>query len=329
MKAPIRNKPVFRGLSTDQIEHAQQQASSLMPFIRLPVRGIMLQFELMVIPHADIDTATAVHGENYRDQRLLNVYSLSDILPTLSAEGQQFPGFGYRTDSGVITVVDGSRRRAACKIAGRPYLVYVAQEVISSDDVRHVSKIANISKALSLYERGAMYQAMLADGLYTDNKSLAIGENENESTVSLALQTRRLIPDQWIQFVPSVCDLGRPAWQTLIKYSQSDSIKASINHYLAGFSNPTDYFATLKNDAGTPAASMAAMNKQFMDNLAAQIVYSKPKAAPPAILASKGKSTAVVLKSSASGFTVKIDGIDEKTREALESAIQKVIQGAK
>jgi ParB/RepB/Spo0J family partition protein len=329
MKAPQRSKPVFRGLSTDQLEHAQQQASSLMPFIRLPVRGLMLQFELVTIEHADIDTATVVDDENYRDQQLLNAYSLSDILPSLADDGQQFPGFGYRTESGVIKVVDGSRRRAGCKLTGRPYLVYVAKEEISPEDVRHVSKIANISKALSLYERGAMYQAMLADGLYPDNKSLAIAENENESTVSLALQIRRFIPAQWVQFAPSVYDLGRPAWQTLIKYSQSDSIKTAISQYLACFESPDQYFATLKNDADTPAASMAAMNKQFMDSLAAQIVHNKPKAAPPAILASKGKSTAVVLKSSASGFTVKIDGIDDKTREKLELAIQSVIQGTK
>jgi ParB family transcriptional regulator, chromosome partitioning protein len=328
--APIRTKMAPRGLSEDSLQTARAQLTSMLPVIRLPIRGgRMVEFELITIPHGDIATATTVDAENYRDQAFLHAYSLNDIAPSIAESGQQFPGFGYRAaPDQPIAVVDGSRRRASCLIHEKTYYIYVAKELITAADVRYISKVANIYKPLSLFERGQMYQAMLNDGHYPDAKALAAGEGEHESIVSIALQIVREIPHLWMKCAPSVYDLGRPAFAQLLKLAKNESTKEMVSIYLDMFdARPSDLWELLENKTGT--SDTGAMNQAYLEKLQFNSALKVSKKAPPAILASKGKATAVVTKSSKSGFTVQIGGIDDATRGKLEKAIQDVIQGGK
>lgn len=329
-KAPQRQKMVLRGLSDDQLQDARAQLTSMLPVVRIPIRGgRLVEFELIAVPHDEITTATVVDAENYRDQTFLHRYSLNDIAPSIEASGQQLPAFGCRTaPEQPISVVDGSRRRAGCLMHGKTYYIYVTKELIAAADVRYISKVANIYKPLSLYERGAMFQAMLTDQTYPDAKTLAEAEGEHESTVSVALQIVREIPRLWMQCAPSVYDLGRPAFIQLLKLAKNNASKDMVNTYLEAFEkSPSALWELLENKAGT--SDTGAMNQAYLKKLQFNSALTANKKAPPPILASRGKTTAVVTKSSKNGFTVQIGGIDEATREKLEKAIQDVIQGSK
>ncbi len=325
-----RTRPQFRGVSTDALEAAQKAATALLPTLQLPIRGgQIVEFELQVIQPEQIAELTEVDGENYRNQALLNQYALDDILPTITSTGQQWPAFGFRQDK--IRVVDGSRRRRACVIAAKPYYIYVTNTEISADDVRYLSKIANISKPLSLYERGALFERLLTSGEYPDNKTLAAGEGEHESIVSLALRIHRLVPQAWVEMMPSAYDIGRPSWQQLLKWAEDEKTKELITSKLLAAGSPDTFWKYLALKTGSDQSepvSTDAMNKAFVSYLTEICTTKKPAAPPPAILASKGKVKASVVKSKKDGFTVQISGIDEKIRSQLETAIQKVIEGS-
>lgn len=329
-KAPLRTKMVMRGVSEDQISNAREQFTSMLPVVLIPIRGgRMVEFELIAVPHDEITTATVVDVENYRDQTFLHRYSLNDIAPSIEASGQQLPAFGYRTASEQpISVVDGSRRRAGCLMHSKTYYIYVAKEPITAADVRYISKVANIYKPLSLYERGAMYQAMLNDQTYPDAKTLAEAEGEHESIVSVALQIVREIPRLWMQCAPSVYELGRPSFAQLLKLAKNNASKEMVNVYLEAFAEkPAELWDLLESSSGT--TDVGALNQAYLKKLVFNSALNTSKKAPPPVLASRGKTTAVVTKSSKNGFTVQIGGIDDSMREKLEKAIQDVIQGAK
>lgn len=329
-KAPVRQKMAMRGLSEDLMTSAREQLTNMMPVVRIPIRGgRLVEFELIAVPHDEITTATVVDAENYRDQTFLHRYSLNDIAPSIEASGQQLPAFGYRTaPEQPISVVDGSRRRAGCLMHSKTYYIYVAKELITAADVRYISKVANIYKPLSLYERGAMYQAMLNDKTYPDAKTLAEAEGEHESIVSVALQIVREIPHLWMKCAPSVYELGRPAFTLLLKLAKNDASKDMVNTYLEAFEeSPSALWELLESKAGTP--DTGAMNQAYLKKLEFNSSLTTNRKAPPPILASRGKTTAVVTKSSKTGFTVQIGGIDDAMREKLEKAIQDVIQGSK
>nr|WP_086940504.1 ParB/RepB/Spo0J family partition protein [Thaumasiovibrio occultus] len=211
LNAKLFGKADKRRASTPQ--EAQTAVKEKAAVIELAVAGeATVSFELKTIAAKDVATETLVFSENAREQAFLTEHALADILTTLRDRGQQFPAVGRWTDDGKIEVLDGSRRRMACILAGKPFLVYVAKG-INAKHAKFLSDVANAHKPLSLYERGKEMQAMLARGDVSDQKELAKVCQCSEALVSGALKAADL-PMELLMAYPSVSELGRP---TIVK----------------------------------------------------------------------------------------------------------------
>jgi len=211
LNARLFGKTNKRRATTPQ--EAQQAAKEQAQVIELAVAGEeMVAFELMRIEAEQVETDTVVFAENAREQSFLNEHALSDVLVTLRERGQQYPAVGRMREDGKIDVLDGSRRRMSCILAGKPFLIYVAQN-INTEHAKFLSDVANAHKPLSLYEKGKEMQAKLNSGEAEDQKALAKMFQCSEALVSGALKAADL-PLELLQAYPNVADLGRP---TIVK----------------------------------------------------------------------------------------------------------------
>ncbi|MFV0446994.1 MAG: ParB/RepB/Spo0J family partition protein [Vibrio sp.] len=210
-------------------KEAQSAAKEQAQIIELAVAGEQLvTFELMRIPSAEVEAKTKVFSANAREQSFLNQHALSDILSTLNERGQQYPAVGRRMADGTIEVLDGSRRRMACILAEKEFLVYVADD-INAEHAKFLSDVANAHKPLSLYEKGKEMQAKLDSGEAEDQKALAKMFQCSEALVSGALKAAAL-PLELLQAYPNVVELGRPTIVKLHKQFNelSDSQRSAL-----------------------------------------------------------------------------------------------------
>ena len=211
LNARLFGKANKRRATTPQ--EAQQAAKAQAQIIQLAVAGEeMVEFELRRIEADQVESKTVVFAQNAREQSFLNEHALSDVLVTLRERGQQYPAVGRMREDGKIEVLDGSRRRMSCILAGKPFLIYVAQE-INTEHAKFLSDVANAHKPLSLFEKGKEMQAKLASGEAEDQKALAKIFQCSEALVSGALKAADL-PLELLQAYPNVADLGRP---TIVK----------------------------------------------------------------------------------------------------------------
>lgn len=198
--------------ATSSLE-AQKAVAEKVPVIELSVAGeASVEFQLLRIPANEIVPRTQVFSENAREQSFLNELALSDILVTLQDRGQQYPAVGRWVENDKIEVLDGSRRRMSCILAGQDFLIYVAHG-INSKHAKFLSDVANAHKPLSLYERGKEMQTLLDRQEVLDQKELAKVCQCSEALVSGALKAAAL-PLLLLQAYPSVGELGRP---TIVK----------------------------------------------------------------------------------------------------------------
>ncbi|ANS86900.1 hypothetical protein VSVS12_03191 [Vibrio scophthalmi] len=211
LNARLFGKTNKRRATTPQ--EAQQAAKAQAQVIELAVAGEdMVEFELLRIEADQVESQTVVFAENAREQSFLNEHALSDVLVTLRERGQQYPAVGRMREDGKIEVLDGSRRRMSCILAGKAFLIYVAQN-INSEHAKFLSDVANAHKPLSLFEKGKEMQAKLDSGEAEDQKALAKIFQCSEALVSGALKAADL-PLELLQAYPNVADLGRP---TIVK----------------------------------------------------------------------------------------------------------------
>ncbi|MGF1728561.1 ParB/RepB/Spo0J family partition protein [Photobacterium kasasachensis] len=195
------------------VNEAQKAARDKASVIELAVAGEdTVAFELVKINAGEVESTTQVFAENAREQAFLNEHALADILTTLKDRGQQYPAVGRWLDNGNIEVLDGSRRRMSCILAGKDFLIYVARG-INGEHAKFLSDVANAHKPLSLYERGKEMQLLLTSGKVADQKELAKYCQCSEALVSGALKAASL-PMELLMAYPSVGELGRP---TIVK----------------------------------------------------------------------------------------------------------------
>ncbi|WP_047042467.1 ParB/RepB/Spo0J family partition protein [Vibrio mexicanus] len=227
LNAKLFGKANKRRATTPQ--EAQTAAKEQAQVIELAVAGEdLVSFELVRIPADKVESETVVFAENAREQSFLNEHALSDVLTTLKESGQQYPAVGRRNANGTIEVLDGSRRRMSCILAGKEFLIYVAED-INGEHAKFLSDVANAHKPLSLYEKGKEMQAKLDSGEAEDQKALAKIFQCSEALVSGALKAASL-PLELLQAYPNVADLGRPTIVKLHKQFNelSDENKAKL-----------------------------------------------------------------------------------------------------
>lgn len=295
---------------------AQTAAKDKASVIELAVAGQdVVTFELVKVAADQVATTTTVFAQNAREQSFLNEHALSDILTTLKERGQQYPAVGRRTASGAIEVLDGSRRRMACILAGQDFLVYVAEN-IEQEHAKFMSDVANAHKPLSLYEKGKEMKAKLASGEAEDQKALAKMFQCSESLVSGALKAADL-PLQLLRAYPNVVDLGRP---TIVKlHKQYNNLSNEHQNLLLEKCDEQDGYVWQRSDA----LGVARLTKDVTETLERWI----DELAPPVVVAPtktdvvKGR---VSYSRKGNNVTLNLKKVDEQTlNDLLEYLEQK------
>lgn len=178
--------------------------------------GKTATFSRQVVYHGDIEKLTFVDSAvNGRDQSFLTEANLADILRTITMQ-QFYPAIG-RMVEGRIEIMDGSRRRAACIIAGMPLVILVTQDELELSDARQLAVDIQTSKEHSLREQGKRFEIMYASGM---NKiQIAEAEGISQAKVTRAFQAAA-VPDEIISLFSNISDLTIDDYQALLKLTE-------------------------------------------------------------------------------------------------------------
>jgi ParB family transcriptional regulator, chromosome partitioning protein len=293
---------------------AQQAAKEQAQVIELAVAGQeLITFELVRIPADEVASSTVVFTQNAREQSFLNEHALADVLSTLRDRGQQYPAVGRRIADNKIEVLDGSRRRMACMLAGKEFLVYVANS-INADHAKFLSDVANAHKPLSLYEKGKEMQAKLVSGDAEDQKALAKMFQCSEALVSGALKAADL-PLELLQAYPNVVELGRP---TIVKlHKQFSGLSDVKRQALIERCHSVDGFVWQRSDA----QGVARLTKEVTETLEEWIEELSPSQSEiaPKVEFVKGRAS---YTRKGNNVTLSIKKIDDKLVEEIAAYIQ-------
>lgn len=174
--------------------------------ISFPLRsGEEKEFDIVKISGKEnIESRTFVPSVNGRDQDDLTPESMSDIYSLIAENGQTFPAIGWvpDTESGVIHVLDGSRRRMCCLLSGQTFIIYVAKGPLSKGEAKYIADISRLTKELSYYEEGKALISIMDDNGFTEVKELAEHLGEGVTTLQHKVNAARL-PEELLQALPS------------------------------------------------------------------------------------------------------------------------------
>lgn len=158
---------------------------------------------------ADIQSNTHIDGANIREQTWLNSESLADILSTIE-NIQLYPAIGYRSETGSISVIDGSRRRQAAILKDCTYYIEIADQKLNVKEAEEIVAISEKKKKFTDYEWGKFYSAKLNISSMTQ-KELATQESLSTTTLSRyinAFKVNKLFYDLFLDknMIDSVSD---------------------------------------------------------------------------------------------------------------------------
>lgn len=162
----------------EDIEKARSDGKEGAPIIlTMPVTKQDVTFELKRIDPSLID----VSPENERIQEFLDEISLSDILPSVKKHGQQKPGTVRPKEGGRFELIEGSRRLASVKLAGKKYLALVGN--VPEADVRELGVIENKHQDVSPYEKSIAFKRMIESGEFDSWRQLGAAKGISDSHI--------------------------------------------------------------------------------------------------------------------------------------------------
>lgn len=179
--------------------------------------GEEMAFDIVKIEGSDsIKSRTTVPKINGRDQNDLTKESMSDIYSLIKENGQAFPAIGWIPDpeTGVIHVLDGSRRRMCCILSGQTFVVYVAKGALTITTARYIADISRLNKDLSYYEEGLALIEIMQDNEIETPKALAEYLKQPESTIQFKVNSGRL-PEKLLKCIPSYNSMNASHYKKL------------------------------------------------------------------------------------------------------------------
>lgn len=202
--------------------------------------GTEKPFILVTIPWEEIqERTTAAEDFNDRDQAALNEISLADILPTLSASGNFFPGVS-NVKEGVIKVLDGSRRRYSCYLKKVPFRTYIPADgcEVTFQEAKYISNISELQKTLSYREKGFKNKKIMAEQGYKEVKDLALylnGGVEDKSLYEvLRLQINAAeVSEKLISLIPDYNSLSVRDFKSLYGISNSLNSDDKLDDFIS------------------------------------------------------------------------------------------------
>ena len=164
MSEDMNLKPVSVGVvpAAKRARQGMRNMQTVSPgntFVDTLYNGREVTFTAKVIPADKVEKFTFVWAGNERLQDELNPASLSDILPSIKANGQTAWAVGRATENGPLEVADGSRRRAAVILAEKDYKVLVGD--LTDEEMEMISIMGNFYKTPSIVERGYRYKRLI------------------------------------------------------------------------------------------------------------------------------------------------------------------------
>jgi hypothetical protein len=126
-------------------------------------------FKEVSIPPQELRSTTVVSNLNPRNQDVLKLQDVSDIIATLDGKTQASPAYAFIDGDGKIAIVDGSRRRLANLNCINPpnFNVLVADAPLTEDDVFELCRIVDTKLEHTAYEQGKTWIQ------YKDRKKIA------------------------------------------------------------------------------------------------------------------------------------------------------------
>lgn len=314
------------GINSKQVDSARRNLAALTSgaiLITLPVSETEnAEFELLTIKSADIESKTTVPDSNGRNQALITEESLNDILPTIRDRGQQTPALGYFDSDGKIAVLSGSRRRKACHITTRDYLIYVTKKKLTQPQLNQMAEIGNAYRSLSLVEQGKRYEQLLADGVYTTATELAKGEKVDGGTVSIA-RAAFALPPELISLFPSVNEIGRPTIKELKKIvsETSEGQLSALIEEIGEYS-----IADIKDLAS--GESLVDLNKEVIKLIKEYIRTNKPNQNPKSksVLHKLPGGGNVSISKGSKAISFSFKGLRAEQIAAIEASVNEVIK---
>jgi len=180
---------------------AERVNSSGKPIVlTMPITRQEVSFELKRIDPSLID----VSPENQRIQEFLDEISLSDILPSIKKQGQQYPGTVRPKEAGRYELIEGSRRLRSAVLAGIDYLALVGD--VPDADVRELSIIENKSQDVSYYEKAKAWERQIKTGEFKNWTQLGAYHGMSSSNINRYKACAELDQD-FIRILPTPSDM--------------------------------------------------------------------------------------------------------------------------
>lgn len=168
-----------------------------------------IKFDVVTLSKEIIHTHVKVSPYNPRNQQFLTPDSVEALRKDIEEHGQIKPVWGHQKE-GLYYILDGSCRLKVSIILDRPLIAFITSNDVSEDELKHIAHSLSKSKALSLMERGALYQEWLDTGFFKKASHIAQAESVSGTLVSSALQAHNLKFEFKSCFIDPVT-LGRPA----------------------------------------------------------------------------------------------------------------------
>lgn len=278
-------------------------------------------FVLRTVPPERIDEDTFVSARNPRLQEFLNETSVADLLPTLREVGQTRPAYGRLVVvDGVerIEIADGSRRRAGCRIAQRPYRVWVAK-TLSDEDMEHLIRVSvDGQRPLSLLELGRRLTAFVSTSEgQVSQPQLVKRFGVNLAIVNVALRAASL-PVELFAGYASVHEIGRGTLKALLMLWE----KACDQERQALLEAAARLKVELSVD-GVDSPNLARHTKRVTDALIAAIGQPKPsEKSESAVRDSELVPGRIRLRSVGDEHSVTIKGVTDSQMAQLSELIR-------
>lgn len=190
--------------------------------------GKQAKFVSTVVLSGDIESKTFVDPSvNGRDQTMLTPESVSDISRTIKLQ-QFFPAIG-REVNGLIEILDGTRRRAACIFNQTKFEILVTKDEISITDARQLATDIQTAREHSLRELGKRFEVMYDNGM--TKEEIARAENISPAKVTRAFQAAA-VPDEIVAVFPVINDISLTDYQLLLQVAEDAKTKGVSIHEL-------------------------------------------------------------------------------------------------
>lgn len=185
----------------------------------MPVSKQKVSFDLEDIDPLLID----VSPENERKQEFLDEISLSDILPTIrSGGGNQYPGMVRPKSDGRYELLFGSRRRAACLLAGVNFKSFIGD--VPNEDVRALSLLENDSKDVSFFEKAQAYKRLIELGEYRSWNELSKAKGFSQSSSS-RFKLLAELDEIFVRILPAPSDMAQSYGEIISKLKKKNPEK--------------------------------------------------------------------------------------------------------